>query len=101
MRIHNLKTWPSYWRAVQRGAKTFEVRRNDRDFDVGDLLVLRMWDPHSKLYITGNNEYDRSEMQAARIHAEITYVLQGGQLGIEEGYCVIGLRLLPEPEVKP
>lgn len=46
MTVHELKTWPDYFEAVTRGAKTFEVRVNDRDFELGDFLVLREWDPH-------------------------------------------------------
>lgn len=45
MRTHELKTWPTYFEAILSGAKRFEVRKNDRDFAVGDVLVLREWDP--------------------------------------------------------
>jgi|CXWL01.1.fsa_nt_gi hypothetical protein len=37
---HELKTLPQYWDAVQRGEKTFEVRRDDRGFQKGDVLEL-------------------------------------------------------------
>jgi len=41
MSKHFLKTWAEYFEAVKSGNKTFEVRVNDRDFKVGDILVLR------------------------------------------------------------
>jgi site-specific DNA-cytosine methylase len=44
-RTHELKTWPSYFEAILRGEKRHECRLNDRDFAVGDVLVLREWDP--------------------------------------------------------
>jgi ribosomal protein L37E len=44
MTVHSLKTWPEYFEAQRAGRKTFELRRNDRNFQVGDLLVLREWD---------------------------------------------------------
>ena len=34
--IHALKTLPEYFEAVLENKKTFELRKNDRDFKVGD-----------------------------------------------------------------
>lgn len=45
MTTHVLKTWPAYFQAIADGAKTFEIRRNDRDYQTGDLLRLVEWDP--------------------------------------------------------
>lgn len=38
--IHALKILPSYFEDVMSGKKTFEIRKNDRDYKVGDLLAL-------------------------------------------------------------
>lgn len=38
--IHALKTLKPYFDAMTQGAKTYEVRKNDRDFNVGDFLAL-------------------------------------------------------------
>lgn len=43
--VHDLKIWPGHFEAILLGRKTFEVRRDDRDFQVGDLLLLREWLP--------------------------------------------------------
>lgn len=40
-KIHELKIWPPYYREVVNGVKTFEVRKYDRDFRVGDILILK------------------------------------------------------------
>lgn len=42
---HELKIWPVYYERVANGSKTFEVRRNDRNFQMGDEVILREWDP--------------------------------------------------------
>lgn len=45
MKWHLLKTWPDSFEAVMRGVKPFEVRVNDRDYQVGDVLVLQEFIP--------------------------------------------------------
>lgn len=42
---HNLKILPHFYRAVSEGRKTFEVRKNDRRFTCGDLVLLREYEP--------------------------------------------------------
>lgn len=36
--IHSVKSRPEYFKAAIDGTKTFEIRRNDRNYKVGDLL---------------------------------------------------------------
>ena len=43
MADHELKTWPKFFAGLVSGNKTAEVRKNDRDFQPGDILVLREW----------------------------------------------------------
>ena len=38
---HELKIYPKYFEDVISGKKTFEVRKNDRKFNIGDILILR------------------------------------------------------------
>jgi len=45
MQFHELKTWPDPFDAVFSGQKTAELRLDDRRFAIGDVLVLREWDP--------------------------------------------------------
>lgn len=78
MTEHELKCWPVYFSAVLRGDKTFEVRKDDRGFKVGDMLWLREWHPE-KGY-TG-----------AELRKRVTYALSGTSLGIAMGYVVMGL----------
>lgn len=77
--IHELKTWPEFFEAVLNGNKTFEVRRDDRGFSVGDIL-------HLKEYDISLNRYTGRELAKT-----VTYILRGGKFGIEVGYVVMGL----------
>lgn len=47
---HKLKTWPGFFAEVASGAKTFEIRKCDRDFRVGDILILQEYIPQTKSY---------------------------------------------------
>lgn len=42
-REHHVKTWPHHFDAVVRLDKRFDVRKNDRGYRVGDLLVQHEW----------------------------------------------------------
>lgn len=80
--IHELKTWNEYFSMVFSGSKSFEVRKNDRDFKLLDEVLLREFDPNTEKY-TGRI-----------LHRRISYIFKGGQFGIEEGYVVLGLQTI-------
>lgn len=81
MTTHQLKTRPEYFDAVLASKKRFEVRRADRDFKVGDELILMEWDPDKEAY-TGRTLTKR-----------VTYILKGGLFGIQDGFVVMSLGL--------
>lgn len=81
MQTHELKCWPAYFDAIERDEKTFEVRRDDRGFQKGDILELRRYD--------AKNDFYRHNLPTIR--RRVLYVLTGGQFGIEPGYVVMGL----------
>ena len=76
---HELKCWTPFFNDIRFGLKRFEVRRSDRDFRVGDTLLLRE-------LIHGFNVFT-----GAVIRVRITYCLNGGAFGIEEGFVVLGI----------
>jgi Domain of unknown function (DUF3850) len=48
---HKVKSWPQFFEATLNGAKTHEVRRSaDRDYRVGDTLLLQEYDPTTETY---------------------------------------------------
>jgi ASC-1-like (ASCH) protein len=90
-RTHKLKTWPSYFEAVLHGGKTFEIRLNDRDFAVGDWLILEEWIPPVSL-----DELSPKEYTGRKLKKLVTYVMQGGRFGLDQHWCVLGLSELGE-----
>lgn len=94
IREHELKTLAPYWDALRTGEKTFEVRRDDRGFQRGDTVALhRMSDDRPSQYDSGPSHDPRYGYKRT-LRFTITYILTGGQLGIEPGYVVMGLRKL-------
>lgn len=98
---HELKTLPVYFDAVARGDKTFEVRKNDRDFQTGDTLVLREFDPAkvrlSPPWAPGSEpegwvDNTRDGYTGETIERVISYVLHDPDqtFGLQRGYVVLG-----------
>lgn len=87
---HVLKTHPHLFAAMKRGAKNFDVRKDDRAFQTGDILVIKYFDPDDE-----STKHPRPPMPEDKerepMSFRITFVLRGGQFGIEAGYVVLGL----------
>lgn len=75
-RIHDLKILPIYFAEVVAKRKTFEIRKNDRDFCVGDMVRLKEW--------------EKSDYTGREVMARITY-LTGFQQ--KSGYLVFSFDL--------
>ncbi len=89
MAQHTLKCWSNAFDAIADGRKTFEWRKDDRGFEVGDELFLKRWDP---VYLGGSGRYvdynDKSTQNTMRVR--VKYILRG-LFGIPEGYCVMAI----------
>ena len=81
--VHELKTFETFFNAMARGEKNFELRKNDRGFLVGHELLLREYSPESQIY-TGRI-----------LRRKICYLLSGTdaeKFGLQPGYCIMGLK---------
>lgn len=88
MKVHELKLAQPFFDDVFFNRKEFEVRKNDRDFKVGDRLKLV--------------EIEPLRLRKQRfVLKDIKYILQGGQYGIEKGYVVLGLKEIPNAGTVP
>ena len=83
---HDLKCWPEPFEKMWRGLKTFEYRRDDRGFQVGDVLNLREWDNEIGSY-TGS----------FRLMA-VTYILRGPDFGVPTGFVIMSIRPVREDD---
>ena len=77
---HALKTWPELFAAMADGSKTADVRKNDRNYQVGDDLILQEFDPKERKY-SGNE-----------LKTTITHVLKGGDFGIGKHFAVLSFK---------
>lgn len=87
--VHELKTWNEPFEMTAIGLKEFEVRVNDRDYEVGDQLKLREYDPETGVY------------SGRWILCDVRYVMQGGVFGLPGDLCVMSIRKVSMGHVKP
>jgi hypothetical protein len=77
--VHELKCWPEPFNAILRGEKRYEVRKDDRGFEVGDRLRLRAWDPSTGAYLGSD------------LFARVTYLSRGPDWGLPEGLVIMSI----------
>lgn len=80
--IHELKCEPEYFREIVNDNKLFEVRKNDRDYRVGDLLALNECEHDENAdcdCYTGNS-----------LLCMVTYMLNDERF-CKDGYVIMGI----------
>lgn len=81
MKVIEKKILPEYYKAVRSGRKTFELRKDEDNVQVGDVLLLREWDGEK---YTGK-----------MIDKSVSYVLRNvPEYGLQDGYCIIALQTI-------
>ena len=76
---HYIKILPEYYRAIEKGYKTFEVRFNDRNYQKYDVLHLQE---------CVNGTYTGREIQA-----DVTYVLDDSAY-CKDGFVVMAIKVI-------
>ena len=103
MTTHTLKTWPQPFEGLLSGQKTHEVRPHDREFKVGDELVLREWEPAHLGFCSWDDDACLrcgrhgdaplpGRYTGREVIREITYVTEGGSWGLPLAICVLSIR---------
>jgi len=101
--IHELKINPEFFDAVASGIKTFEVRKNDRPFRIGDTLVLLEFDDSKQTpsLSLGFNDDSSDPSPAGSCYTgretrkTITYILDDKDYCLN-GFVILGIKHLPE-----
>ena len=75
-RRHKLKLAKMFFNDMQTGRKPFDLQKNDREYQLGDVIEYR--------------EMDNGEPTGRVIEKEITYILEGFA-GLKEDYCILAL----------
>lgn len=75
MKTHRIKCAPEYFKALKAGTKTFEIRFNDRDYKVNDLLFI--------------NEFDGQQTDNVLLF-KIIYILK--DYGLQNGFVCLGIK---------
>lgn len=88
MNIHTLKSWPRFFEPICMGARTHELRRNDRSYVVGDMVDLREFDPDAQSY---SGRIVRAEITSITSVAEPCAV---SDEALHPDFCVLSIRLL-------
>ncbi|MEC0329184.1 DUF3850 domain-containing protein [Paenibacillus macerans] len=76
---HHLKINTEFFEPVLRQDKSFEIRKNDRNYLIGDLIILNEWEPSKKQY-TGR-----------KVKGVITYITDFEQ---KDNYVVFSFKLI-------
>lgn len=90
MKIHELKTDPHVYGAIIHGTKFFEIRKNDRDFMAGDVLVLRETF-HSAIEMAAGSP---TAYTGRFVVAVVPYVMRGPIYGLQEGWAIMSIDVI-------
>lgn len=86
MKNHELKSIPRLFQPIIEGRKSFEYRRHDRDFSVGDGLFLREFLPLEGKDGAYSGRVMRVLVQQIYLGIDIP--------GMPDDFCIMEIRLL-------
>ena len=94
MTVHELKLSTQFYDSVANRFKTFEVRKDDRGFKVGDTLILKEVIPMDD----GGVEFTGRQCSAS-----VTYILTHDEFpaGVPDGYVIMSIIVLEGSKVRP
>jgi hypothetical protein len=104
VKTHVLKCRQPFYDAIVDGRKTFEVRKNDRGFAVGDVLQLHEIATHPPSPYHVGEWGETSHYTGRHVDVTVTYLTSDPEF-VLPGFVVMGIRKVdqcpPHPGVKP
>lgn len=86
MKLHELKIRNCYYDFIEKGAKTFELRKNDRNFKCGDQIHFV-------------NESGEDFVNHPNNLFQITYILKNvPQYGLCNEFCILSIKKCQKEE---
>jgi Domain of unknown function (DUF3850) len=89
MTTHKVRSWKHLFAPMLAGVKTHDLRKNDRDYKVGDEMLMQEYEPATGLY-TGREQL-----------VQITYITGNGKhqnpcavssAVLQDGYVILSIR---------
>jgi len=93
-RVHRVKSWPRFFEAIRSGARTHELRKNDRSYEVGDILHLEEYDPDSGAYSGRTCYAEITSMTATHEPCAVSAE------GLHRDYCILSIRRIANPGIE-
>lgn len=88
MPVHHLKCWPQFFEEIASGRKKHDLRRaDDRNFQVGDMLILEEYNPKKEAF-TGRT-----------LMVEVTYITSAdlpcalSKDALHPNFCILSIQL--------
>lgn len=88
VRTHELKSWSQFFRPIVAGERTHELRRNDRDYRVGDRLLLREYDPSMGTYTGSHCEVAITSITSRDVPCAVS------DQGLDPDFCILSVRVV-------
>jgi hypothetical protein len=94
---HELKIWPGNFEAIVSGMKKHEIRKADRDYRVGDTLILREFTPaiDEKGVALDEKGHTVGKWTGNAAMRTISYISKPGSFGLPLDLCVLSLSEQP------
>ena len=80
-KVHEIRLAATYFDDVCSGKKSFELRKNDRHYKVGDILEMM--------------EFKDGKNTGRMVRVLVTFLLED-YTGLEDGYCIMSIQVIEE-----
>jgi hypothetical protein len=85
---HRLKCWPQFYEAIRVGSKRHDLRRaSDRDFRVGDRLLLCEFDPEKSCFTGREQLVDVTYVTSADLPCALS------RDALHSDFCILSIKV--------